>query len=368
MTTITLQDLRRHAIARSLSTPMPLPDALDRLGFVQADPIRAPARAQDLILRHRVPDYGAGDLERLYPTLPIEEDFFVNYGFLPHRHAQALHPRKTRVRRGSTRQQRMEDLLTFVRSKSEVHPREAAAHFAHGRVKNYWGGASSATTQLLDLMHFQGQLRVARRDNGIRVYAARVSQHADCNAPARLLQAQSLLQLIVQLYAPLPARTLGQLMSMLRRSAPQLSREITRVLAQAKHTFAHASIDGMQWYWPSNADPLSSRENQDTAVRLLAPFDPIVWDRLRFEKFWGWAYRFEAYTPLAKRKLGYYALPLLWRDEVIGWGNLSLKAGRLKADFGYVSGSKPKDRGFARELDAELARIQTFLLRSGGGI
>ena len=363
MTMITLQDLRRYAIARSLFAPMPLPDALDHLGFVQADPIRAPARAQDLILRHRVCDYGAGDLERLYPTLPIEEDFFVNYGFLPHRHAQALHPRKTAVRRGSTRHQRMEDLLAFVRSKSEVHPRDAAAHFAHGSVKNYWGGASSATTQLLDLMHFHGQLRVARRDNGIRVYAARQTANPVATAPARLLQAQALLQLIVRLYAPLPARTLGQLMSMLRRSAPQLSREITRVLAQAKQSFAHASIEGMQWYWPADEDPLATRERQDSAVRLLAPFDPVVWDRLRFETFWGWAYRFEAYTPPAKRKLGYYALPLLWRDEVVGWGNLSLKAGRLQADIGYVSGSRPKERGYARELDAELARMQRFLQR-----
>src|SRR3954462_5416600 len=79
---ITLDHLRRFAVARSLFKPTTLKRALDRLGFVQADPIRAPARAQDLILRHRVKDYHAGDLERLYPRLGIEEDFFVVYGFL----------------------------------------------------------------------------------------------------------------------------------------------------------------------------------------------------------------------------------------------------------------------------------------------
>ena len=61
---ITLDDLRRFAVARSLFKPTTLKRALDRLGFVQADPIRAPARAQDLILRHRVKNYHAGDLER----------------------------------------------------------------------------------------------------------------------------------------------------------------------------------------------------------------------------------------------------------------------------------------------------------------
>jgi hypothetical protein len=57
----------------------------------------------------------------------------------------------------------------------------------------------------------------------------------------------------------------------------------------------------------------------------LAPFDPIVWDRRRFELLWGWAYRFEAYTPIVKRKLGYYALPLLFRDQVTGWANVSVR-------------------------------------------
>jgi uncharacterized protein len=78
-----LDALRRHSVARTLFGPTTLPMAIGRLGFVQADPIRAPARAQDLTLRHRVRDYRAGDLERRYPRLDVEEDFFVNYGFVP---------------------------------------------------------------------------------------------------------------------------------------------------------------------------------------------------------------------------------------------------------------------------------------------
>jgi hypothetical protein len=80
-------------IARSLFTPTSLPRAIARLGFVQADPMRAPARAQDLILARRVKHYRAGELERRYPRLPIDEAFFVNYGFLPRETAELLHPR-----------------------------------------------------------------------------------------------------------------------------------------------------------------------------------------------------------------------------------------------------------------------------------
>ncbi len=102
------------------------------------------------------------------------------------------------------------------------------------------------------------------------------------------------------------------------------------------------------------------REPPDDTVRLLSPFDPIVWDRGRFEILWGWAYRFEAYTPLPKRKLGYYALPMLWRDRVIGWANLSVRDGMLRSDVGYVR-AKPSDRAFSRQLDAELDRMRVFL-------
>jgi uncharacterized protein YcaQ len=96
-------------------------------------------------------------------------------------------------------------------------------------------------------------------------------------------------------------------------------------------------------------------------VRLLAPFDPVVWDRRRFEILWGWPYRFEAYTPAKKRARGYYALPLLRRDRVIGWGNLSVRSGVLQADLGYIAGRPPRDRVFKEALEEELERLRVFL-------
>src|SRR5262245_55481502 len=91
----TLADLRRFAVSRSLATPTTLEQALQRAGFLQADPIRAPARAQDLTLRPRVQDYRAGDLEARYHTLAIEEDFFINYGFVTRQLQRLMHPRSS---------------------------------------------------------------------------------------------------------------------------------------------------------------------------------------------------------------------------------------------------------------------------------
>jgi len=68
---VTLDDLRRFAIGRSLFAPTTLARAIEKMAFVQADPIRSPARAQDLMLRHRVKNYCAGDLERRYESLGV---------------------------------------------------------------------------------------------------------------------------------------------------------------------------------------------------------------------------------------------------------------------------------------------------------
>jgi uncharacterized protein len=362
---MTLSHLRRYAIARSLFKPTTLKRAIEKLGFVQADPIRAPARAQDLTLRHRVTGYRAGDLERRYAKLGLEEDFFVNYGFLPRVHHALMHPRTVRIKSTPTRTKQAEAVLAFVRERGSVHPREVDAHFSHGRVTNWFGGTSNASTQLLDSMHYQGLLRVARRDSGTRVYAARepapagISELTAESAAASKMDA--LVDVIVHKYAPLPASTLGALVNRLQYGAPQWARQRSAALARAKQRLGHARVEGIDWYWPAAEKPQSRRWRPDDGVRLLTPFDPLVWDRRRFEIFWNWSYRFEAYTPAPKRKLGYYALPLLWHERVIGWGNLTVENRRLNADFGYSDGRAPRNAAFRAGLDVELNRLRAFL-------
>lgn len=355
---MTSDDLRRAAVARSLFTPTTLQHALDLLGFVQADPIRSPARAQDLTLRHRVGDYSAGDLERRYADLDVHEDFFVNYGFVTGAVQALMHPRGGPAPWTAARGRHVRALLEFVRARGAVHPREVDAHFSHGTVTNYWGGVSSATTHLLDAMHYRGLLRVARREAGIRIYAVCEHNVAARDVVERLARLDALIDVVVRKYAPLPAASLSMLVRRLRYAVPQWTGELDRALQRAQRRLAHARVDGVEWYWP--ADEGASVEADDR-VRLLAPFDPVVWDRRRFETLWGWAYRFEAYTPVRKRKLGYYALPLLWRDRVIGWGNLSLNNGTLRPEFGYVAGRPPRDRAFRLALEGELAAIRLFL-------
>ena len=149
-------------------SPTSLPGAIKRLGFVQADPLRAPARAQDLTLRHRVNGYRVGDLELNYPKLKVEEDFFVNYGFIRRDLHHLMHPRKPRDSWSAARMKQAREVLAFVREAGVVKPAEVDSRFNHGRVTNWFGGNSKASTQLLEAMHYKGMLRVARREGGQR--------------------------------------------------------------------------------------------------------------------------------------------------------------------------------------------------------
>src|SRR6266567_2497933 len=244
---ITLDDLRRFAVARSLFKPTTLKRALDRLGFVQADPIRTPARAQDLLLRHRVKKYHAGDLERLFPRLGIEEDFFVVYGFLTRPIQALMHPRANAgvPADGSNawpaaREKRARLLLEFVRAHGAVHPREVDSYFSHGTVKNYWGGSSNATTHLLDAMHYRGLLRVMRREAGIRIYATHQHELAPTDEAVCRERLDALADAAIAIYAPLPGRSLSFLLRRLRFAVPQWDTEITTAIRRAKERLSHA--------------------------------------------------------------------------------------------------------------------------------
>jgi hypothetical protein len=240
----------------------------------------------------------------------------------------------------------------------------------------------------MEHMHYYGLLRVVRRERGIRIYSAcdaslsvtqpGVAMLSGLRQEGSLLsgggsatlsgsrpalspsgRVDALVDVLVNKYAPLPGASLSYAVGRLRYAVPQWRHELQSALKRARERLAHARVENVDWYWPADENP--SDEAGPEVVRLLAPFDPIVWDRRRFEILWGWPYRFEAYTPAPKRKLGYYALPMLWGDRVIGWANLFVTGGELRSDAGYVSGRSPRTAAFKRELEAELQRMRRFL-------
>jgi uncharacterized protein YcaQ len=324
--------------------------------------MRAPARAQDLILAHRVKNYRAGELERRYPRLAVEEAFFINYGFLPRETLALLHPRGApRVwdTWNATMQARADEVLAFVRRHGHTCPGDVQAHFDHGRIKR-WGAHLNVSNHLLEGLHYRGLLRVVRRTAGTRVYQSVEYPLQDDSPVVRLARAGHLLDILVQLYAPLPAASLGYLRTLLRHGVSHLAAEVRQLEEHAKSRYSHARVDDRLWFWPHDENPVAARHSVDSKLRFLAPFDPIVWDRRRFQLLWGWEYKLEAYVPAPKRRMGYYAMPMLWGDQMLGWVNLKVVDGRLQHELGFA-GPRPRGRAFQLALDEALQQMQEFL-------
>jgi uncharacterized protein YcaQ len=346
----TLKYLRRHAIGATLFRPTTLRAAINRLGFIQADPIRSPARAQDLILRHRVLHYRAGELEEQYTYLNLEEDFLYAYGFMPRSTWELLHPRLQG--KLSAAEQRVFDIVS---EHKRIHPRELEAYLGRKREINAWGGYSKATTRRLEALHYRGLLRIAGRENGIRLYEPTSIRHDEIKPDERL---RKLVLLMATILGPLADRSLRAALQHLAHAAPALEGRhsaVTKLLESGD--LASAVCDDIRYVWPHGR---VTRTEPEEKVRFLAPFDPLVWDRRRFEHLWGWSYRFEAYTPPAKRKLGYYAMPLSWRDDVVGWVNISNRNGEFAVEAGFAK-DRPSEPSFQRAFDDEVERFRHFL-------
>lgn len=280
MTMPTVQTLRAHAISHSLFAPTTLKKAVERLKFVQANPIRSPARAQDLILRQRVEGYTAGDLERQYPILNLEEDVLYAYGFLTRDVWKLLHPRKTNDLPKFERK-----ILETVGELGEAHLKNLETHFGRERVVNAWGGYSKATTRALESLHYRGHLRVARRTDGIRVYQLTPTIQSANDEGQLNERLKRLIIVISNIFAPVTERCLQEASAPLRRSLPQTAsvKTITAELVNSGE-IEKQTIDGLNYLYP--AGNLIVDEIPRT-VRFLAPFDPLVWDRRRFEHLLG---------------------------------------------------------------------------------
>ena len=332
-----------------------LQDAIDRLGFIQADPMRAPARAQDLILRHRVRGHHINDLERRYPTLRVHEDVLHEYGFASDRLHRALHPRIVNGWRAQSVGSDLElRVLEFVRNNGPTHPLELSRVMGAERSVGPWGSQSRATTLAMNTLHYRGELRIARREKGVRLYEVAPQRGRPLEPEERALEAA---RALVGLLSPSPKSTLKTwLRYVARRLPPTPGFDALNALLE-KGEIEAFMVDGVAYLAASGWD----RGAPEREVRFLAPFDPIVWDRRRFEQVHGWPYRLEAYTPVAKRKFGYYALPILWEDSVVGWVNAKvLKATDLSLDVGYARAA-PTSRPFKAAFNREVERLRVFL-------
>lgn len=342
---ISLQQARHlHLAAQGLLTPPPktparkhLLAAIERMALLQIDTIHVVARSPYLVLHARLGDYPAQWLDDALAQGHIFETWAHEACFAPaadwplHRACNASvrshwglkHAQRTLARDGD----KVAALLQHIAATGPVRSTDFARSDAAS--SPWWGWKDEK--RWLEALFANGDLMVARRDKFQRVYDL-----TDRVLPAALHKAE--LPSATQVRAHMlqaSVRALGVAKAAWLHDYFRLKPRFSRAeldAAVAAGTLLQVNVegwDGPGYVHPDHAALLRRGEKGTLAAThtaLLSPFDPVVWDRTRALDFFGLDYRLECYTPEAKRRYGYFVLPILCRGALIG--RLDAKAHR----------------------------------------
>lgn len=317
--------------------------AIRAMNMLQIDTIHVVARSPYLVLWSRLGDYPAGWLDELLAEGALFEYWSHAACFLPIEtypgyrrqmlHLEAAGSERSALRLAAEPLAHIE-LVEHVRENGPVR----AADFEHvdGRKGNGWWDWKPDKLRL-ETLFTAGELMVRRRDNFHRIYDARervVPPHllSDDAVPSRDAVHRQWTLAAVKAMGFAPARWIGDYF----RHAGRVPLPHPRTLVESGELL-HIQVEGMAQGAYVHLDHLSLlRAAQKGRLEacystLLSPFDPLVWDRERALALFNFDYRIECYTPEAKRKFGYFCLPILVRGALVG--RLDAKAHRAERVF-----------------------------------
>lgn len=369
----------RRFLLRALGFATPFRDpaaALDHLGYCQIDPINVCGRMHDLILRNRVAAYREGDLMRHLHGEPAARPAETRTAFehhLPDSSVLVAFPleawphllatMRTRSRRPGAWAGRLtpreRDLAPrILDALAEQGPLSSDEIDDDRRAhRSVWGAASLAKSTLQKLF-FHGRVLIAAREGNRRRY----------DLPSRVLPASILA--LPEAPAAATARWLARLKVRQRRLTALKGAELRAI----EDLVARVEVEGCPALYCLRDDlPLLDATASEAAAptgapRLLAPLDPLIYDRRVTAALWDFDYTWEVYTPPARRQRGYYALPVLAGDRLAG--HVEPRADRAGRRLQVVSRRVARGvalTGALRELAGWLGLRATAISRAARG-
>lgn len=343
----------RRFCRRTLLLDHPVGDidgALTHHGYVQIDPINICGRMHDLILRHRVLGYREGDLMRHLhgadaPLTPEQRTAFEHH--IPNANTLVAFPldawphlvsemqRRSRAKGAWSGKLTPRERVLGEHILSEIRTRGALSSESiddSRRARRVWGSATLAKSTLQKLF-FHGRVLISRRVGQRRLY----------DLPERVLPPSVLTGKIPD--ATETTRWLIQL-KLRQRRLVTLKREDVRatedLLQPIEIEDSPAGIASLPLFClAEDTHTIAAIQSEELVapetIHLLAPLDPIIYDRRVTSAVWDFDYTWEAYTPAHKRVRGYYALPILAGLEIVG--HVDTKADRKAGKLVVVSKS-----------------------------
>ncbi len=313
--------------------------AIDRLGLLQIDSVNVLARAHYLPLFSRLGNYDSNHLDRISWGRPGERALFEFWAHEASLLPLAAHPlfrwRMQRARENAGdgkgklhlfRREKAEYIDVVLREIADRGPLAASELSNGGERRGAWWGWNDGKLAV-EWLFFAGLVTTATRRGAFE----RVYDLTERVLPARI-------QALPTPSAEEAQRTLMRLSAQALGVATEFDlRDYFRLgVADTKARLAElveagdlvaAEVEG--WSRPAYLDPAARRPRAIEARALLAPFDPLIWERDRTHRIFDFFYRIEIYTPIAKRKHGYYVLPFLLGDRLVA--RIDLKADRANS-------------------------------------
>ncbi|MCY4068300.1 MAG: winged helix DNA-binding domain-containing protein [Acidimicrobiaceae bacterium] len=340
---------------------------MGRVKLLQLDSVPAVVRTQYLPPFSRLGAYDPALLDRIaYRDDEWFEAWAHEASLLPVRDEPLLRWQKQRARQGRTWRNLVElarresayvdEVLDQVRSR----PLTAAELSDPRRRQGEWWGGRSLGSMALDWLFRIGAVGIRRRGNFIkefdlieRIVPAEVLAQP---APSAEEAQRELLALSAE---ALGVATSGDLVDYYRLP-PREGRARVAELAEDGR-IQRVAVQG--WDEPAYLHPAAKLPRAIDAATVLSPFDPVVWNRARALRMWGFDYRIEIYVPAAQRVYGYYVLPVLHGERLVA--RLDLKtdrsAGVLRVLGAFVEPEAEADRdAVAQRLRPRLAELARF--------
>ena len=343
---LTLAQARQLAVqAQGLHTPQPATpegvlNAFRQLGCVQLDPISAVAKSHQLVLRNRMEPQTIDTLNRhLEQLLWHDRSVFEywahcasmvlteDYPIHSHRMRSYLKSSKDDSTWGKRTRQWVADnkaLANEVLREIKKHGMLPSSHFENETNEEWlstgWTSGRNVS-QMLDYFWLSGKLMVAgRRGNG-RLWDLTERVLPDWTPRQSLAVADVTCRAALKAVDALGVATALQIKQHFTRARyPELDKRLGELVKQGE--LAHATVADLPGRWYIPADTLDTIDTLDTQVthqtKLLSPFDNLICDRKRTKQLWDFDFTIEIYVPQAKRKYGYYVLPILHANTLIG--------------------------------------------------
>lgn len=300
---------------------------IEYLGYVQIDTINVICRAHEHVIFSRMPDFTGSHLDMQYKTRSIFEYWSHAMALLPIASFKHTLLRKSQFkwRYPEYTTKEFKKLTAKVFKRIEEEGALSSADFKSEKKTGIWEWKPAKAA--LETLYHQGKLMVLKRDNFRRIYdlTERVyPESQNIEIPSEDETAIYQINKALQVNAVMTRREIDEYL----RFAPgkAISRNISSLINAGQIKIV--LIEGREYL--SKAE-LSTEPALSDRMLILSPFDNMLINRKRMEFFFGAAYRLECYMPAAKRKLGYFALPLLYRDEIIGY--IDLKAERKRGEL-----------------------------------